>query len=41
MDEIWNKYDYTMSGTLDKAQCKQFVIETMKAFGKNIEDPNS
>ena len=30
LDAIWNKYDEDNSGYLDRAECKKFVMESIK-----------
>ena len=37
VNDIWDSYDDDGSGTLDKDECKQFVINTMKeAMGPEV-----
>ena len=32
VDDIWDEYDADRSNTLDKEECKRFVLTTIKEF---------
>ena len=39
IDDIWHEYDQDGSGTLEKEECKAFVLNTIQEFtGQSVEN---